>query len=64
MQVIVSNTAVNSTGTLIEVRPWPLVPQPVPVNIKNTTAVVKVVLNNSELYEPITGVSVKVMNVQ
>ena len=59
-----SNTAVNSTGTLTEVRPWPLVPQPVPVNIKNTTAVVKVVLNNSELYEPITGVSVKVMNVQ
>lgn len=59
-----SNTVVNSTGTLTEVTPWPLVPQPVPINIKNTTAVVKVVLNNSELYEPITGISVKVMNVQ
>lgn len=64
VQVIVSNTAVNSTGTLIEVTPWPLVPQPLLVNTTNTTIAVKVVLNDSQLYEPITDVSVKVMTVQ
>ena len=64
VQVIVSNTAVNSTGTLIEVTPWPLVPRPLLVNTTNTTIAVKVVLNDSQLYEPITDVSVKVMTVQ
>ena len=55
-----SNTALNSTGALIEVTPWPLVPRPVLVNKTNTTIAVKVVLNDSQLYEPITDVSVKV----
>lgn len=56
-----SNTAVNSTGTLIEVTPWPLVSQPVLVDKTNTTVAVKVVLNDSQLYEPVTDVSAKVM---
>ena len=64
VQVIVSNTALNSTGALIEVTPWPLVPPPVLVNKTNTTIAVKLVLNDSQLYEPITDVSVKVMIVQ
>ena len=58
-----SNDALNSTGTRISVTPWPLVPPPVLVNKTNTTITVKVVLNDTQLYEPVTNVSVKVMNV-
>ena len=59
-----SNTALNSTAAFIEVTPWPLVPQPVLVNKTNTTIAVKVVLNDNQLYDNITDVSVKVMIVQ
>ena len=58
-----SNEALNSTGTRIPVIPWPLVPPPVLVNITDTTIAVKVVLNDTQKYEPVTNVSVKVMNV-
>ena len=58
-----SNDALNSTGTHISVTPWPLVPPPVLVNKTNTTITVKVALNDTQLYEPVTNVSVKVMNV-
>ena len=58
-----SNNVLNSTGTRIPVTPWPLVPQPVLVNKTNTTITVKVVLNDTQIYEPVTNVGVKVMNV-
>lgn len=57
-----SNDVLNSTGTHITVTPWPLVPQPVLVNKTNTTITVKVVLDDTQIYESVTNVSVKVMN--
>lgn len=61
--MVVSNDALNSTGGRIAVTPWPLVPPPMLVDKTNTTIIVKVVLSDTQLYEPVTNVSVKVMNV-
>ena len=55
-----SNRVLNSTGALIQVTPWPLIPQPLLVNKTNTTIAVNIIFEDIQIYEPVTSVSVKV----
>ena len=56
-----SNYELNSTETRIQVTPWPLIGQPLLVNKTNTSITVKIVLDDIQMYEPVTNVSVQVM---
>ena len=56
-----SNYALNSTETRIQVTPWPLIPQPLLMTKTNTSITVKIVLDDVQTYEPVTNVSVQVM---